>query len=93
MFLSVINRKKTLCFLDYFGLLREYSNYSYLILLKAAFVQIDNSNQMGLVHISQISNSRVDNIRDYLNEGDRVKVKVIEIKADGKIGLSIKQAR
>ena len=58
-----------------------------------AFVQIDNSNQMGMVHISQISNSRVDNIRDYLNEGDRVKVKVIEIKADGKIGLSIKQAR
>ena len=44
----------------------------------------------GLVHISQISNERVENVTDKVNEGDIVKVKVIEIDKQGRIKLSMK---
>jgi len=46
----------------------------------------------GLVHISEISNKRIKNIHDFLKEGQEVKVKVLDIKPDGKIALSIKHA-
>lgn len=46
----------------------------------------------GLVHISQISAKRVNDIRDYLQEGQEVKVKVIEVDRSGKVRLSIKEA-
>lgn len=45
----------------------------------------------GLVHISQIISGHVKNIRDFLNEGDIVTVKVIEKDNKGKIKLSIKE--
>ncbi len=46
----------------------------------------------GLVHISQLANERVANVRDVLNEGDEVMVKVLEIDSQGKIRLSRKAA-
>ena len=44
----------------------------------------------GLVHISQISNERVENVSDKLSEGDVIKVKVLEVDKQGRIRLSMK---
>jgi polyribonucleotide nucleotidyltransferase len=44
----------------------------------------------GLVHISQISDERVENVTDKLSEGDIVKVKVLEVDRQGRIRLSMK---
>jgi polyribonucleotide nucleotidyltransferase len=44
----------------------------------------------GLVHISQISHERVENVSDKLREGDIVKVKVLEVDKQGRIRLSMK---
>ena len=44
----------------------------------------------GLVHISQISEERVERVSDKLREGDRVKVKVLEVDKQGRIRLSMK---
>ena len=44
----------------------------------------------GLVHISQISDERVENVSDKLTEGEVVKVKVLEIDKQGRIRLSMK---
>jgi polyribonucleotide nucleotidyltransferase len=44
----------------------------------------------GLVHISQISNERVENVSDELSEGQSVRVKVLEVDRQGRIRLSIK---
>ncbi len=44
----------------------------------------------GLVHISQISHERVEKVSDKLNEGDVVKVKVLEIDRQGRIRLSMR---
>jgi polyribonucleotide nucleotidyltransferase len=44
----------------------------------------------GLVHISQISHERVENVSDKLSEGDIIKVKVLEIDKQGRIRLSMK---
>ena len=46
----------------------------------------------GLVHISQISDERVENVSDYLTEGQDVQVKVLDVDARGRIKLSIKEA-
>ena len=46
----------------------------------------------GLVHISQISEERVENVSDKLSEGDLVKVKVLEIDRQGRVRLSMKAA-
>jgi len=57
-----------------------------------AFVELPNDID-GLVHISQVSEDRVDKISDILNAGDAVKARVIKIdKAERRIGLSIKAA-
>jgi polyribonucleotide nucleotidyltransferase len=45
----------------------------------------------GLVHISQISNDRVENVGDYLKEGQDVLVKVTDLDARGRIKLSLKE--
>jgi S1 RNA binding domain protein len=55
-----------------------------------AFVEIEGKT--GLVHISEVADSFVKDIRQYLHEKDKVKVKVISIDDNGKISLSIKQA-
>jgi len=44
----------------------------------------------GLVHISQISNERVEKVSDKLNEGDAVRVKVLEVDRQGRIRLSMR---
>ncbi len=45
----------------------------------------------GLVHISQIANKRVENVGDYLTEGEEVLVKVLDLDPRGRIKLSIKE--
>ncbi len=45
----------------------------------------------GLVHISQIARSRVENVSDHLQEGEQVLVKVLDLDARGRIKLSIKE--
>ena len=54
-----------------------------------AFVDIA-AGVSGLVHVSEISNDRVQDVGDFLTEGDMVKVKVLEIDRMGKVRLSIK---
>jgi len=44
----------------------------------------------GLVHISQISNERVERVSDKLNEGDVVRVKVLEVDRQGRVRLSMR---
>ncbi len=56
-----------------------------------AFVKLENGAS-GMVHISEVSNEYVSEISEHLAEGDKVKVKVIEINEKGKISLSIKKA-
>tara|TARA_R110002096_G_scaffold421710_1_gene627658 strand:+ start:2164 stop:4242 length:2079 start_codon:yes stop_codon:yes gene_type:complete len=46
----------------------------------------------GLVHISQISEDRVEKVSDKLSEGDVVKVKVLEVDRQGRVRLSMKEA-
>ena len=45
----------------------------------------------GLVHVSQIANKRVENVSDYLTEGEEVLVKVLDLDPRGRIKLSIKE--
>jgi len=54
-----------------------------------AFVEIFPGTD-GLLHISQIAEERVRDVRDYLKEGDEVMVKVIEVDRQGKVRLSRK---
>ena len=54
-----------------------------------AFVQILPGTD-GLVHISQLADHRVNKVSDVVKEGDRIKVKILEISKDGKIRLSHK---
>ena len=56
-----------------------------------AFVALPNGKS-GLVHISEVANAYVRDVREYLTEQQEVKVKVIGINPEGKISLSIKQA-
>lgn len=56
-----------------------------------AFVEI-SEGLTGLVHISEIADNYVKDVNDHIKLEDRVKVKVIHVDKDGKIGLSIKQA-
>lgn len=59
-----------------------------------AFVDIETGmgTVTGLVHVSEVAPGFVENIYAELGEGDEVRVKVLNIGDDGKIGLSIKQA-
>ncbi len=45
----------------------------------------------GLLHISQISHDRVENVSDYLKEGDEIEVKALEVDSRGRIKLSRKE--
>ncbi len=56
-----------------------------------AFVALPEGKS-GLVHISEIANTFVSDVHDYVQDGQTVKVKVIGISEDGKINLSIKKA-
>ena len=56
-----------------------------------AFVEILPGVE-GLVHISEISDQRIREVKDEINEGDEVLVKVIDIDAQGRVRLSRKAA-
>lgn len=56
-----------------------------------AFVSLPEGKS-GLVHISEIAYTYVNDVHDHLSQGDQVKVKVIGIDDAGRINLSIKQA-
>ncbi len=68
----------------YLGKVRKITDFG-------AFVEILPGTD-GLVHISQLDHQRVQKVRDILNEGDEVLVKVLEIDRDGRIRLSRKAA-
>lgn len=71
----------------YEGTVKNITNYG-------IFVDIhnpENEKIMGMVHISEISKTYVNEIRDFVKEGENVKVKVIGINEAGKISLSMKQ--
>jgi polyribonucleotide nucleotidyltransferase len=55
-----------------------------------AFVEVLPGTD-GLVHISQIANERVENVRSHLKEGQKVRVKCIRVDNNGKISLSMKE--
>jgi S1 RNA binding domain protein len=57
-----------------------------------AFIQLPEG-KTGLVHISEIADTYVKDIKNYINEKDKVKVKVLSVDQAGKINLSIKQAQ
>ncbi|MBP5618435.1 MAG: S1 RNA-binding domain-containing protein [Clostridia bacterium] len=57
-----------------------------------AFVSIGDG-KTGMVHVSEVAQTFVENINDYLTVGQEVKVKVLNITEDGKISLSIKRTQ
>ncbi len=57
-----------------------------------AFIALPE-NRTGMVHISEIANTYVSDIRAHLTEGQEVRVKIIGIDEAGKISLSIKRAQ
>jgi S1 RNA binding domain protein len=56
-----------------------------------AFIALEGG-KTGLVHISEISHSYVNDIREHLAEGQEVRAKIIGIDPNGRISLSIKKA-
>lgn len=57
-----------------------------------AFIQLPEGKS-GLVHISEISHDYVEKVADYLKKDQKVKVKVLSVTKEGKISLSIRQAK
>ncbi len=55
-----------------------------------AFVELPDGST-GMVHISEVSNTYVNDINEHLQDGQMVKVKVLSVAPDGKIALSIKK--
>lgn len=55
------------------------------------FVDLENG-KTGMVHISEVASAFVKEIRDFVTEGQTVKVKVLSVGEDGKISLSMKKA-
>lgn len=56
-----------------------------------AFVQIA-PGKSGLVHISEVANTFVSDVHDFLTEGQEVQVKLIRVDENGRLNLSVKQA-
>lgn len=56
-----------------------------------AFVSLEGGHT-GMVHISEVAPTFVSEIRDFVSEGQTVKVKVLSISEEGKISLSMKKA-
>ena len=53
---------------------------------------VDVNGEIGLVHISEVSNKYIKDIKEYLKDKKDVKVKVLAVDGNGKMSLSIKQA-
>ena len=56
-----------------------------------AFVELPGGTT-GLVHISEIADEYVKDINDFFKKSDKIKVKVLSVENNGKVGLSIRQA-
>ncbi len=56
-----------------------------------AFVELPGGTT-GLVHISEIADEYVKDINDFFKKSDKIKVKVLTVEKNGKVGLSIRQA-
>jgi S1 RNA binding domain protein len=56
-----------------------------------AFVELPDGKS-GLVHISEIADAYVKDVRDYIKEQERIRVKILGINEKGKLDLSLKQA-
>lgn len=72
----------------YDGKVRGITNYG-------AFVEIPQEGARpvtGMVHISEVANTYVSDIHDFLTDGQEVRVLVLQINEQGKISLSIKKA-
>ncbi len=73
----------------YNGVVKSITQYG-------AFVEIPAESEQkpltGMVHISEVADSFVKDIHDYLHDNDTVRVKVIGINPQGRISLSVKQA-
>lgn len=67
------------------GVVTRITNFGAFVLLP--------SGETGLVHISEVANNYVKDINDFLKKDDVVKVKVLSVEGDGRVGLSIKQAQ
>lgn len=57
-----------------------------------AFVQLPD-NRVGMVHISEVSYSYINDIHEVLQEGQSVRVKVLSVEGNNKIALSVKRAQ
>ncbi|MFT9487553.1 MAG: S1 domain-containing RNA-binding protein [Tepidibacillus sp.] len=57
-----------------------------------AFIELP-SGETGLIHISEIADSYVKDVNEFLKVNDMITVKVINVEKDGKIGLSLKKAQ
>lgn len=55
-----------------------------------AFIELPE-NKTGLVHISEVAGVYVNDVNDFLKQGQKIKVKVLAINENGRIGLSVKQ--
>lgn len=73
----------------YEGVVRSITPYG-------AFVDVANDGGQrpltGMVHISEVANTFVRDIHDFLHENDAVRVKVIGVNPQGKVSMSVKQA-
>ena len=56
-----------------------------------AFVELEEG-KVGLIHISEVADVYVNDVHDFLSEGDKVQVKIVSIDGN-KIALSLKQAK
>src|SRR5712692_1420845 len=66
------------------GVVVKITNYG-------AFVELPDGKS-GLVHISEIADTYVKDVKDYLKEQEKIKVKVLGLNEKGKLDLSVKQA-
>lgn len=57
-----------------------------------AFVELPNG-ETGLVHISEVADSYVKDVHEFLKVNDEIMVKVLNVEKDGKIGLSLKSTQ
>jgi polyribonucleotide nucleotidyltransferase len=55
-----------------------------------AFIKIDDTDKEGMIHISQISDKRINNINDVIKMGQELRAKVSEINEKGQLSLTLK---
>ncbi|AZP36308.1 Polyribonucleotide nucleotidyltransferase [Candidatus Annandia adelgestsuga] len=98
--ISASNNKKTKEAIDYIKKITTdiivnnvYCGIISKIVNFGIFVKIDDTEKEGLVHISHISDKRINNINDYLSVGQKIYTKVLEVDRTGRIRLSIKEAK